>query len=105
VIVAWVGVLTVLVFTVNVPLVIPDAIVMLIGTVAELLPLVSITVAPLVGAGPLSVTAPCELFPPTTVVGFNVAEATVGLLIPDDALNAAINAIHSPVDGWVKTAE
>ena len=43
---------------------------------AAVLELVRLTVAPPVGAGPLSVTVPCELAPPTTTVGFSVTEDT-----------------------------
>ena len=56
----------------NVVLVVPAAIVTLDGTVAAaVLLLESATVAPPVGAAPLSVTVPVEEFPPVTVVGFS----------------------------------
>jgi hypothetical protein len=38
----------------------------------------SVTVAPPVDAGPLSVTVPVELLPPSTLAGFNVNAVTVG---------------------------
>jgi hypothetical protein len=44
---------------------------------AAALELVRVTVAPPVGAGPLSVTVPCELLPPNTLVGFNATDAIV----------------------------
>ena len=37
--------------------------------------LLKVTVAPPAGAGPLNVTVPCELVPPTTLVGFSVSDA------------------------------
>ena len=49
------------------------------GTVApEVLLLESETVEPPEGAAELRVTVPAELFPPVTLVGFNVTEETVG---------------------------
>jgi hypothetical protein len=58
------------VVTVNVAEVLPAATVTLAGTVAAaVLLLERVTTAPPVGAAPLSVTVPVELFPPTTVVG------------------------------------
>ena len=44
-----------------------------------MLELVSVTVAPPLMAGPLNVTVPCELPPPTTLAGFSVTDATVGV--------------------------
>ena len=41
--------------------------------------LVSVTVAPPLSPGPLSMTVPCELVPPITLVGFNVTDTTVGV--------------------------
>ena len=69
------------VFTVNVALVLPAGTVTLAGTLAAAaLLLESITCAPPAGAGPLRVTVPVEDpdGPPTTLVGFNVSEVTVG---------------------------
>src|SRR6267143_267174 len=63
---------TALVLTVNVALVAPAATVTLGGAVAAVVLLLeSATVAPPVGAAPLSVTVPVEEFPPVTVVGFS----------------------------------
>jgi hypothetical protein len=57
------------VFTVKVALVLPACTVTLDGTVAtDVLLLVSVTVAPLEGAAPVSVTVPVELLPPLTLV-------------------------------------
>lgn len=39
---------------------------------AAVLLLLNVTVAPPVGAAALKVTVPCELLPPTTLVGFSV---------------------------------
>jgi hypothetical protein len=67
------------VFTVKVALLLPAGTVTLAGTLAAPLLLESITWAPPVGARPLSVTVPVEVCtPPTTVLGFNVSEETIG---------------------------
>jgi hypothetical protein len=77
--VTGVDVVTALVLTVNVALLAPAATVAVAGTVAAaVLPLISETTAPPVGAGPLSVTVPVEGDPPVTLVGFNVSEESVG---------------------------
>jgi len=59
----------------NVAVVAPDATVTLVGTVAtEPLLELSVTVAPVAGAGPLRVRVPVEEVPPRTDVGFTVTE-------------------------------
>jgi len=73
-----VDVVTAVVFTMNVALLAPAAIVTLAGTLAAPLLLESITCAPPVSAGPLSVTVPVEGDPPVTLVGFSVSEERVG---------------------------
>ena len=66
-------------FTVKVALLLPAGTVTLEETLAAPLLLESITCAPPAGAGPLSVTVPVDdCTPPTTLVGFNVSEETVG---------------------------
>ena len=66
-------------FTVKVALLLPAGTVTLEGTLAAPLLLESITCAPPAGAGPLKVTVPVDdCTPPTTLVGFNVSEETVG---------------------------
>src|SRR5207302_2517009 len=78
-IVAEVDTRTIDVFTVKVALLLPPGTVTLAGTLAAPLLLERVTCAPPVGAGPLSVTVPVEdCTPPTTLVGFNVSEETIG---------------------------
>jgi hypothetical protein len=85
VIVAAVDTLTALVLTVKLALVAPAAMVTLPGTVAGAVLLESVTTAPPVGAGPLSVTVPVEFcVPPTTLVGFKVNEASVAAWVAAD---------------------
>ena len=68
-----------LVLTVNVALLAPAVIVTLEGTRAtSVLLLESATCAPPAGARPLNVTVPVDEFPPVTLVGLNVSEASVG---------------------------
>src|SRR5688572_28829886 len=55
-------------------LVAPAPIRTLAGTVASALLLESVTTSPPLGAGLVSVTVPCELFPPVTVVGLSESE-------------------------------
>ena len=70
---------TIDVFTVKFALLLPAGTVTLEGTLAAPLLLESVTCAPPAGAGPLNVTVPVEdCRPPTTLVGFNVSEETVG---------------------------
>jgi len=76
--VTGVEMVTALVLTVNVALLAPARTVTLGGTLAAPLLLVSITCAPPVGAGPLSVTVPVDCTPPVTLVGFSVSEESVG---------------------------
>ena len=65
--------LTAAVFTVKFAEVPPPGTVTLDGTVAsEVLPLIRVITAPDEGAGPSSVTVPCEDAPPKTVGGFSV---------------------------------
>ena len=64
---------------VNVAVVEAPATTTLVGTcAAAVLLLVRVTVAPPLSAGPLSVTVPCDVLPPNTLVGFSVTDATVG---------------------------
>ena len=62
----------------NVPLVLPAAIVRVAGTVADLLLDPSNRVTPPFGAGPVRVTVAVELEPPVTVVGLSVRVLSVG---------------------------
>jgi hypothetical protein len=84
VMVTAVDVATVRVVTVKVVLVLPAGTVTLAGTVAAaVLPLVSVTTVPPVGAAPLNVTVPVEVAPEVTDVGLNVTDDTVGM-VPND---------------------
>src|SRR5437763_16211585 len=77
--VATVDAATGLVLTVKVVLVLPAGTVTLGGTLAAALLLESVTSAPAVGAGPLSVTVAVEVCePPVTLVGFNASEEADG---------------------------
>jgi len=79
--VTGVDAVTALVLTVNVALLAPAATVTLAGTVAvDVLLLVSVTAAPPVGAGPLSVTVPVEGDPPVTLAGLSAIDESVGLI-------------------------
>ena len=70
---------TALVLTVNVALVAPAVTVTLEGTLAAPLLLESITCAPPVSAGPLSVTVPVDVCtPPVTLVGLSISEERFG---------------------------
>ena len=72
-------VVTTLVLIVKVAVVPPLATVTLAGTLATaILPLVNVTTAPSLGAGPLRVTVPVELLPPNTLVGLNASELNAG---------------------------
>ena len=78
-IVTVVGFDTTLVETVKVAVLAPAATRTLAGTVAAaVLLLERVTVAPPVGAGPVSVTVPVDVPPPLTLVGFNVRVDNVG---------------------------
>jgi hypothetical protein len=78
--VAAVEALTTLVVTVNVVPVAPSGTVTLAGTPAAALSLESVTMAPLTGAGPVSVAVPVDIFPPTTLSGLtDTAAKTLGV--------------------------
>jgi hypothetical protein len=99
------------VVTVNVALVCPAGTVTLDGTVAtRVLLLERLTFAPPEGAAPVSVTVPVELFPPLTLVGFNVSVESVTLplaglmvseacceLLPSVAVMVAVVAVVTEV--------
>lgn len=73
--------LTVLVFTVKVPVVFPEGIVTLEGTVAALLALDRLIVRPPDGAAVPIATVPVEVFPPLTVAGLSVKPVSTGGLM------------------------
>lgn len=77
---------TATVFTVNVALDLPAAMLTEAGTVAWVLLLASLTTMPPFGAGPLSVTVPVAGVPPDKSLGFTAIEATVGELTVRDAV-------------------
>lgn len=63
----------------KVAVLLPAGTITLEGTLAAPLLLDSMTCAPPAGAGKLSVTVPVEdCTPPTTLLGFNVSDETVG---------------------------
>ena len=74
--VTGVDAVTALVLTVNVALLAPAATVTLVGTLAAPLSLESITCAPPVGAGALSVAVPVDVAPPVTLEGFTASEVS-----------------------------
>ena len=82
------------------------------GTVAAaVLLLESVTTAPLAGAGPLSVTAPWDVLPPTTLVGFKLTaladrgeEVMITLAEADFVVSACDTAVTLTVDGLGTTA-
>jgi hypothetical protein len=72
---------------VNVVLVLPGAMVTLVGTCAtDVLLLCSATTAPPAGAAPVKVIVPVELAPPTTAVGLLVIEERLAALTVKDAV-------------------
>ena len=77
-IVTGVEVVTVLVVTVKLALLDPEATVTLAGTVVALELSESDTTAPPLGAGALKVTVPVEEFPPATLVGLTVTAERAG---------------------------
>ena len=87
VIVTDVFVATGVVVIVKVVLVLPGAMVTLVGTCAtDVLLLCSATTAPPAGAAPVKVTVPVELAPPTTAVGLLVIEERLAALTVKDAV-------------------
>lgn len=77
VITAVVVTVTLVVVTPNVLLVAPAATVTLLGTVATLLLLLSVTIVPPEGAAPERVAVPVDELPPFTLVGFSVSDESV----------------------------
>ena len=69
---------TALVVIVNVALVLRPGIVTLAGTLAADELSLNDTTAPPLGAGPLKVTVPWEVVPPTTLVGFSESVLNTG---------------------------
>src|SRR5579871_218523 len=93
--VAAVTVPTALVVTVNVAVVAPAATVTLAGTcAAEVLLLDSATLAPPVGAAPLSVTVPVDELPPVTLVGLTDTVDRDAVEVVFAAFSATIMASH-----------
>jgi len=83
------------VVTTNVAVVVLAATVTLAGTcAAPVLVLDNTTTAPPAGAGPVNVTVPVEVLPPTTEEGFTVTDATVG---KEAKLNAVMFALLTVV--------
>ena len=74
--IAVVAALTDAVVTAKVPVAWPAATATLAGTMAEALPLDKVTIAPPVGAAPVSVTVPVADCPPVTEAGLTASEAS-----------------------------
>ena len=73
----------------------PAAIVQLAGTVAtEVLLLDKEKTAPPLGAGALRMISPVEVFPPFTLVGFNVNENEIGEACEEELLPGAAAPPH-----------
>ncbi len=82
---------TVAVLTVKVALPAPAATVTLAGTVATaVLLLDKLTTASPLGAAPLSVTVPCEAFPPVTLVGETPTPVSVSDVLLTTTLTGAL---------------
>ena len=64
----------------------PAAMVTLAGTCTDVLALISLTIAPPFGVGPVNVTVPVELVPPATEAGLKVMALTVVSPIVSDAV-------------------
>jgi hypothetical protein len=77
VMVTGVELVTLVVMMANVAVVEPVGTVTLPGTPATLLLLANVTTAPAAGAGPLSVTVPCDDAPPVTLDGVSASDVSV----------------------------
>jgi hypothetical protein len=88
-IVAGVVEATAVVVTVNVFEDVPAVTVTLAGTVAAVLELESVTVAPPVGAAPVRVTVPVEATPPVRLAGFTVTDRSAAGSTVSDAVRVA----------------
>ena len=99
VIVALVCVETETVLTVNVPEVLPAAIVKVAGTVADVLLLESLIVNPALGAGPVNEIVAVDDDPPATLVGFNAIDCRpIGLTVKEAfSVTAPIVAVTYPI--------
>ena len=80
---------TAVVVAAKVALVVPAATATLAGAVADALELDSVTTAPPTGAGPLSVTVPVDVAPPTRVAGARASADTAGELMVSTAVCVA----------------
>jgi hypothetical protein len=90
-IVTAVDVVTVCVVTVKVALLDPAAMVTLDGTLAAVvLLLASVTIMPPPGAAPVSVTVPCDEFPPTTLAGLRATDERVTLAAAGETVSVAV---------------
>ncbi len=100
-IVTGVDVVTALVVTVNVALVDPAGTMTLAGTVAaEVLLLDSVTAAPPDGAAPLRVTVPCDVPPPTTLLGLNVSPLATTTPGPSTLISAKPMFVPTALVTW-----
>lgn len=84
------------VLTLNVLLVVPAATVTLAGTVAaDVLLLDSATTAPPDGAGPVSVTVPCDEVPPATLAGLREIAESVGCAVPGVTVSTVAHVVFN----------
>ena len=99
--VAFVADATGSVLMLNVPLVLPEAMVTLSGIVAPLLDPLKVTLIPVEGAGPLRVAVPVAAAPPVTELGDTETETRFGGRIVREVLTVAVPTVPERVEVFV----